>query len=130
MGSALTVLLSFTRLFNLALVITILASLMFPSYPIQTTMIVFIALGFLIIIPTLNGCNIPLLNYHETRLPANIELALPYILIVSLYWINQKTPLFYILLMLMYGACVYAALYPRSEFDKLAADNYWSGKMY
>jgi len=131
MGSAITVMLSFTRYFNIALVTTLAIykiskprekyKLLFPSIIIFILFILILILLFSRTIKLDDNYNI--FNYYSTPLPYIVEIMLPLIILPLLY-MNNRDDYGLFLLASIYILSMYGALFPpKNSFDYVAAKN-------
>ena len=127
MGSALTVLLSFSRTFNLTLAATLALSGIFPAEYVIGVMLFLLVAG-----PSYgilaNILSEGIFNYHSTPLNPLLEIALVYLLGFWLYWLRGTKELRAVLTLLgiVYTYFVYIGLFPSGEgIDRFAADHFW-----
>lgn len=128
MGSTLTVMLSFTRNLNIALLSTLLVN-KYGSIKLQPSILIGVVFFLIILIGMKVHFKYNPLNYFSTPLPELLEMSLPIIMLYLLYSsYKQKTGnpdygLVVICLIYLYG--LYRAIFPKGEgVDKIAADNF------
>ena len=127
MGSAITVMLSVTRLLNIALLSTLLLKTKLKTNIISripsSVMIFFILMLNIWLSMTVRiNENIDPLNYHSTPLPYIIEIILPIIFLYLLYKNHNDFGLYIIGLYYIYGMC--KSLFPSSGgIDNIGASH-------
>lgn len=134
MGSALTVLLSISRIMSLILLLIILIK---QFYNVDMSVILVFSIIVIMSLRTAQFDKIQ--NYWESPLPPSLEIALVYLLLFIMYKSdtykynydyglgNMMNPI--LAITILYTLCViYSFFPPVGEFDRMAANRYWSSK--
>lgn len=128
MGSALTVLLGFTRDLNIILLVSLLVHMILniPYRYVLITVFGLMCLRYIWLSASISADIFDIFNYYATPLPDYLELILPYILLLVTYYYVKDTKSIMLAIGVIYSIFLVMALFPSSSFDRMAASNFWS----